>query len=106
MERALHGWSVRADVRPHRHRRRAGCRRRLLATVVDSVDTSGLLAPVVQTTVCGGGGAVLVDRADGADLVVVGSRGLGGFKGLLLGSVGHQVSHHAPCPVIVIPHLR
>lgn len=44
-------------------------------------------------------------RASGeADLLVIGSRGLGGFKGLLLGSVGHQCAQHAQCPVVIVPH--
>lgn len=47
--------------------------------------------------------ATLVERATGADLVVVGSRGHGGFVGLLLGSVSQQVAHHAPCPVVIVP---
>jgi nucleotide-binding universal stress UspA family protein len=51
----------------------------------------------------GGPGAVLLDAAEGADLVVVGSRGHGGFTGLLLGSVGQQVTGHAACPVVVVP---
>jgi nucleotide-binding universal stress UspA family protein len=46
---------------------------------------------------------VLLRAADGAWLVVVGSRGLGGFKGLLLGSVSQQIAHHAPCPVLIVP---
>jgi nucleotide-binding universal stress UspA family protein len=45
----------------------------------------------------------LLDAAKGADLLVVGQRGLGGIAGLLLGSVSHAVTHHAPCPVVVIP---
>lgn len=45
----------------------------------------------------------ILAAAQGAWLVVVGSRGLGGFKGLLIGSVSSQVAHHAPCPILVVP---
>lgn len=44
----------------------------------------------------------LLAAADGAELLVVGSRGKGGFKGLLLGSVSQQCVTHATCPVVVI----
>jgi hypothetical protein len=37
-----------------------------------------------------------------ADLLMVGSRGIGGFSELLLGSVGHQCAHHALCPVVIV----
>jgi nucleotide-binding universal stress UspA family protein len=46
---------------------------------------------------------VLIDQAHGADILVVGARGHGGFAGLLLGSVANAVTNHAPCPVAVIP---
>lgn len=45
---------------------------------------------------------VLLDAADGADLLVVGSRGHGGFTEALLGSVGQHCVHRAPCPVVII----
>jgi nucleotide-binding universal stress UspA family protein len=47
--------------------------------------------------------AALVDAAKDADLLVVGSRGAGGFSGLLLGSVSQQCAHHAPCPIVIVP---
>jgi len=46
----------------------------------------------------------LVDASQDADLLVVGSRGGGGFARLLLGSVSSQVLQHAACPVVTVPH--
>lgn len=77
--------------------------RRVVDQALAQADTTGVttVRPVVRQ---GDASEVLLRLADGAELVVVGSRGLGGFKGLLLGSVGHHVTHRALCPVVVIPH--
>jgi nucleotide-binding universal stress UspA family protein len=45
----------------------------------------------------------LLERARDADLLVVGSRGRGGFTGLVLGSVSQQCAHHATCPLTIVP---
>jgi nucleotide-binding universal stress UspA family protein len=50
----------------------------------------------------GNAAQVLLDDAKGAELLVVGSRGHGGFTEALLGSVGQHCVHHATCPVVVI----
>ena len=59
---------------------------------------------VEERVVCGSPSGVLIAEGADADMLVVGSRGLGGFKGLLLGSVSHQVVTHAPCPTVIVPH--
>jgi len=58
----------------------------------------------VQERVLQGGAAhTLITLSSEAQLVVVGTRGRGGFVGLMLGSVSHQVLHHTHCPVLIIP---
>jgi nucleotide-binding universal stress UspA family protein len=56
-----------------------------------------------EIVVRGPAGPALLAAAADADLLVVGSRGSGGFVGLLLGSVSQQVAAHSPCPVAIIP---
>jgi nucleotide-binding universal stress UspA family protein len=46
---------------------------------------------------------VLLEESEGAEVLVVGSRGLGGLARLVLGSVSQHVSHHATCPVVIVP---
>jgi nucleotide-binding universal stress UspA family protein len=76
--------------------------RELLA---DAVTPWALKCPAVEveTTVVDGSAAwALVQASKGAALVVVGSRGHGGFAGLLLGSVSQALLRHADCPVAVV----
>jgi nucleotide-binding universal stress UspA family protein len=76
--------------------------RAVLDQAVDAEDTTGIA--VERKLVPGAGASALIHEAKGAALLVVGSRGRGGFGGLLLGSVSQQAAHHAPCPVVIIPH--
>jgi nucleotide-binding universal stress UspA family protein len=71
-----------------------------IATALDGSEPGVEIEPVV---VEGRAAEALVDAAKDADLLVVGARGHGGFRGLLLGSVSEQVAHHATCPVLIVP---
>lgn len=73
----------------------------------DIVTTAASIDPTVSVTpllIEGHPAKALIDAADAKDLVVVGSRGRGGFRALLLGSVSRGVLEHAACSVAVVPH--
>jgi nucleotide-binding universal stress UspA family protein len=91
------GWSaVPVDWDPRRDMEKT------LAEAVDQV--FGALRPKdIRLAVLEGNAAkVLLDESNGALMLVVGSRGHGGFAGLLLGSVSANLAEHATCPVLVI----
>ena len=74
-----------------------------LRDALAAVDGEDLPHPVRTQLVQQGAVPALLEAADEAALVVAGSRGLGGFRGLLLGSVSHQLAQHATCPVVIVP---
>jgi nucleotide-binding universal stress UspA family protein len=73
-----------------------------IARTVGEVAGADPPVPVETYVLTGHPAYELVKYAKGADLLVVGSRGHGGFVGALLGSVSHYCVHHASCPVVVI----
>ncbi len=66
-------------------------------------EIGGTVPEVTVSVATGDAAEELVRASRVADMLVVGSRGGGGFAKLLLGSVSSQVMHHAECPVVVIP---
>jgi nucleotide-binding universal stress UspA family protein len=62
-------------------------------------DPPALVRPQVKE---GNAAKLLIDLSKDADLLVVGTRGFGGFVGLLMGSVSQHVAAHASCPVVVV----
>ncbi len=63
-------------------------------------------AAVTVSATSGTPAAELIEASRDADLVVLGSRGAGGFARLLMGSVSTEVAHHALCPIVIVPAER
>ena len=76
----------------------------MLDAALDTVrETGGLDGVDVESVVLEGhAGERLIALSDGAEMVIVGSRGRGGFVGALMGSVTTYVVNHASCPVVVV----
>ncbi|MER6083456.1 universal stress protein [Streptomyces sp. NPDC001833] len=93
----LYGWSAPAvDIDVDEEEARQGMRKEL-------TDVLGADAASVRTRLVHGDPTdVLLRAAEGAEVLVVGSRGRGGFARALLGSVGLHVSQHASCPVVIV----
>jgi nucleotide-binding universal stress UspA family protein len=98
-------WSGAPVELPGDESRVAEIRKTAEAAVADATAKLGASQPesVTVTALSGFPAQVLVDASQGSDLLVVGSRGGGGFGALVLGSVSNQVMHHAHCPVVVVP---
>ena len=100
---------ARAPDRCGRGRHGGGARRPaggVLATAISAAAVAACLVKVSSTVREGNAAEVLIDAAEGADLLMVGSRGHGGFAEALLGSVSQHCVHHARWPVVIIPGLR
>ena len=98
-----YGWAPIVVVEPAQYEENA---QKTLAEAVASVDTEGRDVAISTWVRQGNPAQVLIDAAADADLLVVGSRGHGGFSEVLLGSVSMHCVHYAPCPVAVIHPAR
>jgi nucleotide-binding universal stress UspA family protein len=104
----VHAWRVPFAIHPNAQFVDAAIfKDRAVDTLDDAID---LLSTIDPTPTHARGvlleddaATALVTAAEGAELLVVGSRGHGGFVGLLIGSVSQRCVDHAPCPIAVIP---
>jgi nucleotide-binding universal stress UspA family protein len=87
--------AVGGDIKEHQ----AAAEAALAASVAEALPKSGV---EIERVIQGVPAAVLVEESQDADLLVVGSRGHGGFAQLLLGSVSQQCAHHSECPVVIV----
>ncbi|MGW2559394.1 universal stress protein [Streptomyces sp. NPDC001514] len=93
-----HGWSAPAvDADFDAEAAKEGLVREVREVLGDTGETR-----VHERLVRGNPTEALLEAAEGAELLVVGYRGRGGFARMLLGSVSQQVAQHAPCPVVIV----
>jgi len=79
-----------------------GLATRVLSDAVADVAGNAEPAGIKNKIMKGNAAQVLLEESAGADLLVVGNRGFGGFVEALLGSTGQHCVHHATCPIVVI----
>ncbi len=100
----VHAWHLYPaggfDIYPYLDDVAAAASRATETLANDYRQTSGLTIEVIVEQ--GHTGSRLIHAAKDADLLVVGRRGLGGVRGLLLGSVSTYVVHHGQCPIVVV----
>ncbi|HEX3388673.1 MAG TPA: universal stress protein [Streptosporangiaceae bacterium] len=105
---AVSAWTGNPIVLPPDQDELEKIRRQVEEMVANAVMEAGQPEPpsVTVRAVIGVAGRVLIEASRGADLLVVGSRGGGGFAHTLLGSVSQQVVQHSECPVVVVPDRK
>jgi len=101
-------WTGRPSLLPGDEEKVAEARKAAEDAVSKAAEALGDNKPtsIKVTAVNGFPAQTLVEASEDSDLLVVGSRGGGGFGTLVLGSISTQVVHHAKCPVVVVPADR
>ena len=104
----VNGWSGHPDILGADVAELEKTRRAAEEAVVKAATQLGESRPASVTLHAANGfpAEELINASREADLLVVGSRGVGGFTRLMMGSISNQVVHHAHCPVVVVPDKR
>jgi nucleotide-binding universal stress UspA family protein len=107
-EVAVSGWTGQPIILPVDQPDLEKARQAAEETVAKAAVQLGEFQPASVTVraVNGSPAQELIEASRDADLLVVGSRGGGGFARLMLGSISQKVVHHAHCPVVVVPGPR
>jgi nucleotide-binding universal stress UspA family protein len=79
---------------------------RIIEQTLEDANGDATGVEIERTVIEGAAAPALIDAGRRAALLVLGSRGRGGFIGLLLGSVSQQCAQHPPCPVVILPPVE